>query len=571
MATGSPAFQGGIAAVIFDAILHRTPVSPLRLRPELPPELERIIGKALEKGRERRYQSAREMLVDLRKLKRDTDSGAAAALRSRPARRRALVAAAVATVSAGGALWLARRGKPLDSLAVLPFVNPGADPNLEYLGEGIAESLINSLSQVPTLRVIARTTAFRYKGPNVDPQKVGRDLGVRAVLTGSMVKRGDTLSVQAGLIDVERGTQLWGQRYSRTSADIFSIQEELAREISEKLRLTLTGEQKQRLTKRYTESADAYEYYVRGRYHWNRRSRESIERAIEYFGKAIDKDPGYALAYAGQADSYILLPYFAQVPPMEAAQKAKAAAEKALAIDESLAEAHTSLAFFLHRADRDWAGAGREFRRALQLNPGYATAHHWYANYLAGLGRFDEALEETRRAREADPLSLPINGAWARILHMARRYDEALEIYRKSIEMEPDFAPARTWNGAAFLAKGDHPRAIAELESALKVSGQDAFTAGLLAHALARAGRRGEALRVVDGLRERSKREYVTPYGIALAYVGLGEKDQAFAWLDRACEEYTAWLFFAKVEPLLDPLRPAPRFKEVLRKLGLTP
>jgi len=466
---------------------------------------------------------------------------------------------------------LAARGKPLDSLAVLPFSNPGSDPSIEYLGEGIAESLINSLSQFPKLRVIARTTAFRYKGQNVDPQKVGQDLGVRAVLTGSMVKRGDTLSAQADLIDVEHGSQLWGQRYNRTSSDIFSLQEELAREISEKLRLKLTGEEKQRLTRRYTKSEEAYEYYIRGRYHWNRRSSESLQTAIQCFGRAIDKDPGYALAYTGLADCYNLLPLFLPVSPKDTAPQAKAAAEKALAIDGSLAEAHTSLACYLHRTSRDWAGAGREFRRALQLNPGYATAHHWYANYLAALGRFDEALEEIRPALEADPLSIAIHTARGGILYTARRYDEAIAVLGKIIEMDPNFWATRSFNGAARVQKGQYAQGIEELRAALKLSPRDASIAGRLAHALAFAGRRDEALRVVDDLKERSKRDYVNPYGIALAYVGLGDKDQAFAWLDRACEEYSAWLFFAKVDPVLDPLRSDPRFQEVLRRQGLAP
>ncbi len=573
MATGRVPFQGNTLAVVFDAILHKTPVSPLRARPELPSGLGRIIDKALEKDRECRYQSAREMLVDLRNLERDTDSAPAAVPGSRPTRRWALAASGVAMAAAGvgGAWWLAGRRKPLDSLAVLPFVNRGADPNIEYLGEGVAESLINSLSQFPKLRVIARTTAFRYQGQNVDPQKVGRDLGVRAVLTGSVVKRGDTLSIQADLIDVENGSQLWGQRYNRPSSDIFSIQDDLAREISEKLRLKLTGEDTQRLTRHYTASAEAYEEYIRGRYHWNRRSRESMELAIECFRRAIGKDPAYALAYTGLADAYNLLPYLAPISPKETAPRAKAAAEKALALDESLAEAHTSLACYMHRTGKDWAGAGREFRRALELNPGYTTARHWYGLYLLGLGRFEAAMVEIRRARDADPLSIAIHGSWATSLYLARRYDEAIDVMRTMHEAGTSFSAVPTWTGATYLQKGWYPQAIEELQTGVKLFPQDGFLAGFLAHALARAGRKDEAMRVVDGLKVRSKREYVTPYGMALAYVGLGDKDQAFAWLDRACEEYSVWLFLAKVEPTLDPLRPDPRFGQVLRKLGLAP
>jgi serine/threonine-protein kinase len=574
MATGTLPFRGNTTAVVFDAILHKTPISPLRLNPELPDGLERVITKALEKDRERRYQSARDLLVDLRNLKRDTESGpAAVAGKPRPSRRFAIAALAAAVVAVGaiGAYWLSSRGKPIDSLAVLPFVNASGDPNTEYLSEGITESLINTLSQLPNFRVIARTTAFRYKGREVDPQKVGRELRVRAVLTGRVTQRGDTLRIQADLVDVAEGSQLWGQQYNRRLSDVFAVQEEITKEISEKLRLKLTGEERRRLTKRYTENTEAYEYYIRGRYHWDRRTPEALQKAIEYFGRAIEKDPAYALAYSGLADSYSVLPLHTRARPKESYQKAKAAAEKALAIDDSLAEAHNSLGFVFFRAYWDWERAEREIRQAIQLNPGYATAHQWYGALLAAAGRFEEALAEMRRAREVDPLSVSINRGLGILLYMARQYDQAIEQYRNTIEMDPKFPSVRIWLGAAYIQKGQYQRAIDELQTALKLSVEDAYAAGLLGQAYARAGRKAEALRIIETFQEQSKRQYVSAYAVAAVYTGLGDKDQAIAWLEKAYEDRSDWLYYAKVEPWLDPLRSDPRFQDLLRRMRLAP
>ncbi len=331
-----------------------------------------------------------------------------------------------------------RRDQAITSLAVLPLVNASADPQMEYLSDGITETIINSLAQLPQLRVMARSTVFRYKGREADPQAVGHELGVGAVLTGRVSQVGESLIISMELVDVAHGWQLWGEQYNRNPADIFALQEEIAREISGKLRLRLTGEQQQRLTKRYTESTEAYQAYLRGRYHWNKYTREGLKKGTAYFQQAIDLDPGYALAYAGLADSYYRLSNL-YLPPREAMPKAKAAAMKALEIEEMLAEAHASLGLVRFWYEWDWQGAEREYKRAIELNPGYAIAPLWYGLQLMALGRFDDALAEMKRAQDLDPLSLVINTNLGGTLYRARRYDQAIEQCRRTLEIDSSF------------------------------------------------------------------------------------------------------------------------------------
>jgi len=456
-------------------------------------------------------------------------------------------------------------------VAVLPFENMSGDPENEYLSDGIAESLINSLSQLPNLKVMSRDSAFRYKGRDTDAQTVGRELGVRAVFKGRVTQRGDNLTISGELIDASDNSQIWGQQYNRRMPDLLALQEEIATEIADVLRMRLTGEQQRRMTKRYTENSEAYQLYLKGRFWWNKRTEEGFTKAIEFFQQAIEKDPTYALAYSGLADVYAVPASWGLVPPEEAYPKARAAALKALDLDESLAEAHTSLAGIKQQYDWDWQGAEREFKRAIELNPGYATAHQWYGQLLLPRGRMDEALAEIKRAQELDPLSLIINLVMGMTLVHARQYDDAIEQYRKAIELDPDWPPARYELGLAYGLKGVYQEAIAEMERALTISPDNVEALHSLGYVYAIAGRKVEALKVLERLIGLSQQKYVPPFSRALIYTGLGDEDQAMQWLERVYEErspYLSYLGFNE-HPVWDPLRGDPRFQDLLRRMGL--
>ncbi len=592
MATGRQAFSGNTTPVIHDAILNRTPTPPLRVNPDLPPELDRIISKALEKDRDVRYQSAAELRADLKRLKRDIDSGRSRALvgeasglqREREAlpyqlRRRwrwaAVGIAALAVCLAAAAFFYLRflrtPAKAIDSIAVLPFVNASADPNTEYLSDGITESLINNLSQLPNLRVMARTTVFHYKGKEVDPQKVGQDLKVRAAVTGRVQQRGDTLVIQAELVDVDKGSQLWGGQYNRKLADVFAVQEEISKEISEKLRLKLTGEDQTRLTKRYTENTEAYQLYLKGRYYWNKRTADGFQSAIAHFQQAIEKDPNYALAYSGLADCYNLLSTYGHVPPRETYPRGKAAATKALELDDKLAEAHASLAWAKLTYDWDWPDAQRELERALELNPNYATAHFWYSYYYFAMGRLDDAVRELRRSLELDPLSLIINANLGWALVYQRQYDRAIEQGMKTLEMDPNFGPAHSLLGWAYLEKGRYAEAISEAQKASSDVGGIPERFLVLARAYLKSGNIGKAQKVVEDLKDLSKKRYVSAYAMAHAYIGLDDKERAFEWLEKAYEERSLRPDLMRLDLAFDPLRSDPRFQDLMRRVGLPP
>jgi len=467
-----------------------------------------------------------------------------------------------------------RGGETIDSVAVLAFVNASADPNTEYLSDGITESLINNLTQLRRLRVMARSTVFRFKGIDVDPQKIGRDLQVRAVLTGRLLQRGDTLIVQTELVDVEKGSQLWGAQYNRKLADVLAVQEDIARGISQNLRLRLTGDEEKRLAKTYTANPEAYQDYLKGRYWWNKRTEEGLNKGIEYFQQAITKDPTYALAYTGLADCHSALASYHFVPPKETFPKAKEAALKALEIDDTLAEAHASLAFVKSEYDWDWSAGEREFQRAIELNPSYATAHQWHAVALGTMGRSEDAIAEGKRAVELDPLSLAINRDLGRVFYLARQYDQAIEQERKTLELDPNFAWAHLTLGQAYVQKSTYKEGIAEFEKELVISTGSTIALGDLGYAYAVAGRRAEAQKVLDKLNELSKQKWVPAWSRTPIYAGLGEKDKAFEWLDKAYEErsiITGFWGYTKADPAYDPLRSDPRFADLLRRMNLQP
>jgi serine/threonine protein kinase/TolB-like protein/Tfp pilus assembly protein PilF len=466
----------------------------------------------------------------------------------------------------------ARRGPtpaagPIDSLAVLPLRNDGNDPNAEYLSDGITESIINTLSQLPQLKVMARSTVFRYKGRETDAQEVGNDLGVRAVLMGRVLLIGDTLVIKAELVDVAEGTHLWGEQYRRKPADIFEVQEEIAREISRNLQIKLTGAEQRLLAKRYTDNADAYKLYLKGRFCLSKMTRDSLLSGIKFFNQSIELDGSYALAHAGLADAYYRLSG-AYLPPKEAMPQAKAAAEKALKIDWTLSEAHASLAVILAFYDWEWAEAESEYKRAIEYNPGNASAHHWYGWYLALMGRLDQAITEITQAYELDPGSLEINTDLGLSFFLARQYDQAIEQFRKSIEMDQSFITGHFFLGWAYEQKGETETAIAEFQKVMQL--EDApFIRAALGHVYAASGRRAEAERVLDELQARQKLSHVSPYDFTIIYTALGERERAFECLEQAFENRSEALVWLKVDPRLDAIRTDPRFISIQRRVGL--
>ncbi|HEY3025135.1 MAG TPA: tetratricopeptide repeat protein [Pyrinomonadaceae bacterium] len=473
------------------------------------------------------------------------------------------------SLSAPGRRKVSRR--IINSLAVLPLLNVGHDPEMEYFSDGITESIINALAQLPKLRVVPRSTVFRYKGTEIDPQEAGRELGVRAVLTGRVLQLGDRLVVKAELIDVTNESQLWGEQYNRKPADIFEVQEEIAKEISKKLLVKLSGEEKKRLTKRHTHDTEAYRHYLKGRFYWNKRTEDGFRKGIEHFKQAIEVDPGYALAYAGLADSYILLGFYGASAPHDVMPKAKAAAIKALELDHSLSEAHNSLAYTHCAYDWDWSAAEKEFTTALKLNPNYATAHHWYAFKLAAEGRHPEAIAQMKIATELDPLALIIvtEVGWA--YYFARDYDKAVKHYRRALEMDPGFSVAHMFLGTAYVQQGRYQDAILELQKAIEFSGGSAFMKAKLGHAYAAAGNREAARKVIAELGQIDHERHVSAYNVALIHAGLGETEKAFFWLEEAYKQRALFLAWINVEPMFDSVRSDPRFVDLVKRIGLEP
>ncbi len=614
MITRQVPFAGETPTETISLILQREPAPLTRWTPEVPAELERIVSKALTKNRDERYQTARDLLIDLRNLKRklEVDAeidrtalpefrtlGSAGSGQGEPATatgslvttvsaarassaeyivsgiKQHKLAAAIAVfviVASAVALSFYLHGRntesAIESIAVLPFQNRSTETDTEYLSDGLTESLIYRLSQLPNLKVSPTSSVFHYKGKEMDAIKVGQELGVSAVLSGRIVQRGDNLTISAELVDVRYNKLLWGEQYERKMSELLQTQREIARDVSQKLRMRLSGADEQKLAKNYTANTEAYQLYLKGRYHLLKLTPPEIQTGISYFNQAIEIDPSYALAYVGLADAYRLPTLIGEMPGTEVLPKAKAAAQKAIEIDDTLAEGHASLGFIIFWYDWDWNAAENQYKRALELDPNSADTHIFYAHLLSNTGRHAEALAEAKRARELDPLNLRINAMEGLFLLHARLTDEAIARLQKTFELDANYYIAHMFASSAYIEKGMYAEAIAEARNARGLSGVSSYPTAFLGYALAKSGKQAEARSVLEELLKLSTERYVSPYNIALIYNGLDERDKTLDWLGKGYQQRDPRMVFLKVEPKWNNLRDDPRFKDLLRRVG---
>ena len=606
MLTGRKAFDGETPMDVIGAILYKEP-SPIRqLTPQVPAEVERIVNKLLRKDPNERYQTVKDVLIDLKDVRKDlefqdklktapapqplkqrtegssvapvqsgrTTSSAEYIVSQIKTRKLGLAAVAALVLAAFGISYFiaGRRSAskpenlPIDSIAVLPFQNRNADAETEYLSDGLAESLIYGLSQLPDLKVSPTSLVFRYKGKEIDPIKIGSELGVNAVLTGRVAQRGEDLTISVELVDVRNNKLLWGKQYDRKLPDLMATQREIATEITQNLKLKLSGADEKRVIRHYTKNPEAYQLYLKGHYYASRYTKEGFNKGIEYFEQAITKDPNFALAYSGLAFCYMNQTDWV-FAPRDSVPKARQAIENALRLDETLAEAHTMAAMILLQYDWNWPAAEKEFRRALEIDPNYALGRSFLAWHLAAQGRFDEAVAEDKRALELDPLSAAVNADLGWDLYLARRYDEGIEQLLKAVDLEPNYWVSHVLLGRCYEQKGKLPEAVAQFQKAVQIENSIPEVLAALGHGYGMSGRKADALKIIRDLQERSKKEFVPSYSVATVYIGLGMKEEALQYLVKSYEEGSFYMIHLKVDPLLDPLRSDARFTNVVQRV----
>ena len=623
MIAGVPPFKGRTDSHIRVSIIDHEP-APLDEHTEgVPRQLERIVSKALAKDRSKRYQTVTDLKLDLEQLRDEllmsksevtvtenrheeanSNTKTIPALPTSrreqigtlvehvsqpsadaPAKRQSIALyvglACFAAVLVGAFLYWRFLPTPINSIAILPFVNESNDPSADYLSDGITESITNSLSQLPGLTVMSRNAAFRFKNTKQDPQEAGRALNVGAVLSGRLVKLGEQVVIKTELIKVADGSQLWGAEYKSALSDILSVQDEVSQKISESLRVRLTGEDKEKLAKRYSSDGEAYQLYLKGRYFWNKRNEEGFRNSIDFFKQAEERDPTFALAFSGLADSYALLGDIGVAAPAEVMPKAKAAAQKAVDADPNLAEAYTSRAFVKLAYDWNWAGAENDFQQALKLNPNYPTAHQWYASYLMQMSKFSRAKAELEEAHELDPLSPIISSNTGLYAYYDHNYDDAIARYKVILQSDPDFWVARHYLGLAYVQKGMFNEAIAELRALIKAPAtgplpdkiveNETEAAASLGFAYGMAGKRAEAEAILAQLRTLSGKRYVSGIYFAVVCAGLKDSERAIEYLNKAFENRHPGLVLIRIEPMFDGLRSDQRFQELVKKFEPIP
>jgi serine/threonine protein kinase/tetratricopeptide (TPR) repeat protein len=616
-ATAKKAFEGESVIKSLHMVVYEPAPAIADFNPSAPPELQRIVRRCLAKDPDERYQTIKDVAIELKELRRELEGAgintivsptgtsetkapfgtdttstqsmgeATSAPSSSPSNRAssaeyvvsgikqhklaaviALLMLVVGLTALGLYLGAPNASGAIESIAVLPFENTSKDADTEYLSDGLAESLIYRLSQLPKLKVTPTSSVMRYRGKHIDVNAVAGELGVSAVMTGRIAQRGDGLTISVELIDGRNNTLIWGEQYDRKMSDLLATQREIASTVTEKLQLKLSGEDAKGITKRYTNNSEAYQLYLKGRYYWNKRTPDNIRKAIEQFRAAADKDPGFALAYVGIADAQMVLLYYTRMSGQDVISQAKANATRALEIDDSLAEAHASLGI-INNLSWNWAESEKEFKRAIELNPNYATARHWYSRYLRNLGRSDEALTQIRQAHETDPLSLAINDNLAENLMEQGDLNSAIEQCMRSIELDPNYWAAHRTLASAYLKQGRKAEALVEAQKADKLLNNESVSLKTLGYVQAVLGNRKEALAIVKQLEERYPKQQADGRDIAEVYAGLGEKDQAFAWLERDFQRHDHSLAQLRLEAGLVPISDDPRFKDLLRRMGM--